>query len=284
MSGKREIIYLWGNGAAGVDPSAVEDECQPGKFRNIRNPSLEVFPPKVPGDSAVVICPGGGYGMVSSINEGWPVGEWLSGLGVTAFVLKYRLPTTEGVNYKHPVPLSDAQKAMRIVRGLSSSMGFSSNKTGVAGFSAGGHLAATAGTLFYSPVCHDSISCRPDFMILVYPVISFTDGDNMHTGSRSNLVPADADEKLLHLLSPEKQVTSNTPSAYLVHAKNDKGVPCGNSLMMAEALEKAGVPVEVFLSEKGGHGFGLGQKDNDSSEWPRRCAAWLKRSGFIAAS
>jgi acetyl esterase/lipase len=273
----KPVIPLWPPDAPGIDTTAVEGQVEPGKFDNIRNPTLTVYaPPDGSGRGAgVVICPGGAYSMVSCINEGYPTAEWLNTLGITAFVLKYRLPNTQGPDYSHPVPLSDIQQAIRIVREQADKYGLCADRTGVTGFSAGGHLAAMACTLFDRPVHTGAISCRPDFAILIYAVICQL-GTNAHIQSRDNLTGPDPSQELIRLLSPDSQVTSHTPPMFLAHSKNDEGVPYQNSVTMAEALRAHNVPCELHLYEQGGHGFGLGEPGHDCSQWPAEADRWLK--------
>jgi acetyl esterase/lipase len=210
------------------------------------------------------------------------VGEWLRGLGISAYVLKYRLPHTKGADYRHPVPLSDLQQAIRLIRRSAESRGIMRDRIGVLGFSAGGHLAATALTLFARPVHESEISCRPDFGMLIYPVVSFVD-PCAHGSSRDGLAGRDADPKRLRLLSPECHVTSATPPIFLVHARNDNCVPYRNSVLLHEACLANGVEAELHLYARGGHGFGMGEAHQDASAWPRRAEGWLRRIGMMPA-
>jgi acetyl esterase/lipase len=274
---KRRVVPLWSAAEPGIDTAAVEGEASRGQFNNIHNPGLTIYEPAEgrANGGAVVVCPGGGYGMVSCINEGYPIAEWLVGLGFKAYILKYRLPYTEGVNYRHPVPLKDAQRAMRMVRGTALDEHRNPTRVGIIGFSAGGHLAATALTQFDSPVDPDEVSCRPDFGMLIYPVISCCDDALCHTGSRDGLLGPDASEEERRAQSPELNVAANTPSIFFAHARNDGGVPFGNSVVMQEALRDAGVPTELHLYEEGGHGFGMGAPEQDCAQWTEAAAGWL---------
>ena len=234
--------------------------------------------------TAVVICPGGGYGNLAMDHEGHQIAQWLNSLGVAGFILKYR-HRNSGAGYGHPAPLQDAQRAIRIVRSRAEQWNIEPNQIGILGFSAGGHLASSAGTHFNQryydakdPIDH--ISCRPDFMILIYPVISFAEWC-AHTGSRRNLLGKNPDKKLVENLSNEKQVTSGTPPTFLVHANDDKGVPPENSIYFYLALRKAKVPAEMHIYEKGGHGFGLGKEQTAVSSWPSRCADWMRGQGLL---
>jgi acetyl esterase/lipase len=210
------------------------------------------------------------------------VAEWLNSLGVTAFVLKYRL----GPRYHHPAPMQDAARAIRTVRARAVEWGLDPQRIGILGFSAGGHVASTAGTHFDSgkadaadPI--ERISSRPDLMILIYPVITMR--EKTHAGSKLNLIGAAPTPELITLLSNDEQVTKETPPAFLVHTMTDTAVPFENSLLFITALRKAGVPFEFHLYERGPHGFGLGTKDPILATWPDRCADWLRLHGFVAA-
>lgn len=245
-------------------------------------PTLTVYAPapdKANG-AAVVVCPGGGYGGLAD-HEGKPIAEWLTSLGVTGVVLKYRL----GPKYHHPVEMGDVARAIRTVRSHAADWGIDPHRVGVLGFSAGGHLASTAATHFDAgsasatdPI--DRVSSRPDVAILIYPVITFSDPFT-HAGSRHNLLGDNPSPDLITLLSNEKQVTAQTPPCFLVHGTDDTVVPAENSLMFALACRKAGVPVELHLYEHGPHGFGLGGSDPVLSAWPGSCAKWLEHRGFL---
>jgi acetyl esterase/lipase len=236
--------------------------------------------------AAFIVCPGGGYGRLAE-HEGRPVAEWLNTVGVTAFVLKYRL----GPRYKHPSMWQDAARAIRTVRARASEWGLDPERVGILGFSAGGHLASTAGTHFDAgksdatdPV--ERVSSRPSLLILIYPVITMR--EQTHAGSKRNLLGENPTPELVALLSNEEQVTKETPPAFVVHTVNDAGVPVENSLMFVSALRKAGVPFELHLYERGPHGFGLGTARGDRpadpvlSTWPAHAAAWLRLHGFAA--
>jgi acetyl esterase/lipase len=265
-------IVMWPNGA----PGALGKE--PGDI-----PTLTPYlPPKDKATgAAVIVCPGGGYTHLAD-HEGGPVAEWLNSLGVTAFVLKYRV----GPRYHQPAPQQDAARAIRIVRSRASEWGLDPQCIGILGFSAGGHLASTAGTHFDSGKPDDAdtierVSSRPNLMILIYPVITMR--DKTHAGSKKNLLGDNPSEQLVALLSNEEQVTKDTPPTFLVHTQTDTAVPVENSLLFVSALRKAGVPFEFHLYERGPHGFGLGTKDPILATWPERCADWLRVHGFAAA-
>ena len=266
-----EPIILWPNGA----PGAV------GKEPNDIPTLTPYFAPKEnAAGAAVIVCPGGGYSHLAD-HEGRPVAEWLNTLGITAFVLKYRL----GPRYHHPAPLQDAARAIRIVRARATEWNIDPKRIGILGFSAGGHVASTIGTHFKpgkldasDPI--ERVSSRPDLMILIYPVITMR--EFTHAGSKRMLLGDNPSADLIALLSNEEQVIKETPPAFLVHTSNDTAVPVENSLRFAEALKKAGVPFELNIYERGPHGFGLGGKDPNLSTWPQRCEEWLRRHGFIS--
>jgi acetyl esterase/lipase len=210
--------------------------------------------------------------------EGSDVANWLAGTGVTAFVVHYRL----GPTYHHPIELGDAQRGIRIVRSRATEWGIDPHRLGVIGFSAGGHLASTAGTHYDAgnsastdPI--ERVSSRPDFMLLLYPVITFRDTALMHRGSRVNLIGNTPDPALVQLLSNETQVTRDTPPTFLVHSTDDKTVPVENSIMFYQALKAKGVPAEMHIFEYGGHGFGLAPTDPTLGAWTTLCEAWIRR-------
>jgi len=268
------VELLWPQGAPGAVGSEEADK-----------PTLTIWrpaPDKSTGD-AVVICPGGGYGFLAVDHEGRQVAEWFNGLGVTAIMLKYRIAP----RYRHPAPMQDVQRALRAVRAGAQSLQIHAGRVGVMGFSAGGHLASTAATHFdegnpnsADPV--ERLSCRPDFAILCYPVITFTDPFT-HAGSRKNLLGDKPDPALVELLSNERQVTEKTPPTFLFHTSEDTAVPPENSLMFYVALRKARVPAEMHIYEKGRHGVGLAQQDPVLATWPARCADWLRGRGYLVA-
>lgn len=243
-------------------------------------PTLTVYKPQTPNGAAVVVCPGGGYGGLAE-HEGKPVAEWLNTIGVTGFVLKYRL----GPRYHHPVEMGDLLRAVRLVRSRADQWGLDPHRVGVLGFSAGGHLVSTALTHFDdgNPDATDPVDkspSRPDFGILIYPVITL-EGSDAHAGSRKNLLGDNPSSDLIDLLSSQKQVTDKTPPCFLVHSSDDRVVPFENSLMFARALHAHHVPVELHVFDHGGHGFGLGGKDPVLKEWPTLCARWLEFHGWL---
>jgi acetyl esterase/lipase len=226
--------------------------------------------------TAVIVCPGGGYGHLAMDHEGKQIAEWLNSFGVTAFVLRYR---HSGTGHKHPTPMLDGQQAIRIVRTRAAEWGIDPTKIGVMGFSAGGHLASTLGTHFDAgnpdtgdPTYH--ASPRPDFLILCYPVISLT-ADYTHTGSRDSLLGKQPEPELVRSLSNELQVTSDTPPTFLFHTDEDTAVPPMNSIVFYEALKRAGVPAELHIYRRGGHGLGLARDVPGTNDWSNRCREWL---------
>ncbi|MDR7370093.1 prolyl oligopeptidase family serine peptidase [Flavobacterium aquidurense] len=230
--------------------------------------------------TSVIICPGGGYGMLAINKEGYKVAEWLNGLGINAFVLKYRLPSDLIMKNKTVGPLQDAQEAVRVIRRNAVKWKLNPNKIGIMGFSAGGHLAATLSTHYddkvYTP--SDTTSAKPNFSILIYPVISMQEGIT-HQGSKDNLLGKNANNEATEKYSNEKQVTAATPKAFLVHATDDKAVPVENSINYYLALKKEKVSAEMHLYENGGHGFGLGVKGTNAS-WPTTCEKWLNTNNY----
>jgi acetyl esterase/lipase len=248
---------------------------------NVQVPGIDVFLPtkRFATGQAVVICPGGGYWILAYDLEGTDIAKYLNSIGVAAIVLKYRLPTYGNTTEPDKVPLMDAQRAMRIVRYNSKKWNINPEKIGIMGFSAGGHLASTLGTHFdygnkTSPDSLERISCRPDFMILMYPVISFTD-PNTHTGSRDALLGPNPDKEQLNYYSNELQVKSDTPPAFFVHADNDTGVPVENTLLMYKALRAKKIPAELHILSEGEHGFGLGTGNDHINSWTNSLKLWL---------
>jgi len=265
---------LWPHGAPGALGDSAADQ-----------PALRIYLPPDAGNvgTGVVVCPGGGYGTLALDHEGRQIAEWLNERGIAAFVLRYRL----GPRYHHPVPLQDAQRALRYARYNAGKFGVSAQKIGIWGFSAGGHLASTAGTHFDAgnPNTEDQIdrqSSRPDFMILAYPVISLT-AEYTHGGSLSNLLGPDPSPELVEFLSNEKQVTGDTPPTFLFHTDEDKVVPAENSILFYLALRRAKIPAELHVFQRGDHGVGLAPGDPILSVWPLLLQAWMRTNGLLAA-
>ena len=251
------------------------------RISKVSRPTLTVYFPlkeKATG-AAVIICPGGGYRILASSHEGHDVAKRFNEMGVAAFVLKYRLPDEQTMINKEIGPLQDAQRAIQFVRENAKKWRIDENKIGIMGFSAGGHLASTAGTHFQKAYIENpgKINLRPDFLILVYPVISFDDSIG-HTGSRDNLLGKDASSEKINLYSNQTQVTRNTPPTFLVHAKDDP-VKVQNSLVFAEALAKNNVPYRIYLYEKGGHGYGMNNPTSDV-KWMDLVEQWMKEKDW----
>lgn len=260
---------LWPEGAPGAAGAGDADQ-----------PSITIhLPPGRPTNcTAVVICPGGGYGALMMSYEGHDVARWLNQHGVAGIVLKYRISP-----YRHPAPLQDGQRAMRIVRARAAEWGIDPGRIGMMGFSAGGHLASTVGTHFDAgdPRARDPlerVSCRPDFLVLVYPVISL--GPYGHGGSTANLLGHAPAAALIESLSNEKLVTADTPPTFLAHARTDQLVSCTNSALFAAACRAKRVPVEYFELDRGAHGLGCG-KGAEWEAWQAQCLAWLKTRGLL---
>jgi len=246
-------------------------------------PTLTMYTPKKLGATrtAVVICPGGGYGVLAAGHEGSDVALALNEIGITAFVLKYRLPNDSIMVDKTIGPLQDVQRAIQMVRENAKKWNLDVSKIGIMGFSAGGHLAASASTQFNRQVIDNpkKTSLRPDFSILLYPVISFTDGLT-HMGSRDNLVGKHPSAATIKLYSNELQVTKQTPPAFLVHAADDGAVPIGNSIAYYEALLKNGVYSEMLLYPHGEHGFGMNNKST-ADKWMDNLKNWMVANKFL---
>jgi acetyl esterase/lipase len=285
-------ILLYPNGTPGLiaDHGQIEVDVSDKndgiiRLRNVSIPTLKVYKPQKgkSNGTSVIICPGGGYAILAINHEGYDVAEWFAARGVTAFVLKYRLPQADMFTYKNIRPLEDAQTAIAYVRGNAKIYNIDPNKIGIMGFSAGGHLAATASTQFNWRIGFNKeteVSLRPDFSILMYPVISF--GDKFgHSGSRNNLIGPELRIKEIEQFSNELQVTENTPPAFLIHAYDDP-VLMENSLAYVHALRRYKIPAELHLFEKGGHGFGLAKtKEGPVANWPVRLEEWLKSNRFL---
>ena len=271
--GQPQVELLWPEGAPGAKGDQPEDK-----------PTLQIHladPAKSTG-AAVIICPGGGYRNLAMDHEGRQIADWLNTLGVSAFVCDYR---HRGKGYGYPAPLDDAQRAIRTVRSRADEFHVDPQKIGILGFSAGGHLASTAATHFddgdasdLDPIMH--ASSRPDFAILCYPVITML-GPPTHGGSRRNLLGDDPPAELVQSLSNELQVTPQTPPTFLFHTSEDQAVPPANSLLFYAALQKAGVPAELHIYERGKHGIGLGRGTPGTEDWPQRCAEWLRMRGLL---
>ncbi|MDR7333424.1 alpha/beta hydrolase [Roseateles asaccharophilus] len=284
-------LTLWPEGtpaARRADAPAARGDLGPervdegGRIANVSLPTLTIVPPAVdrPNGTAVILCPGGGYTFLSNAREGQQYAAWLSTLGVTTFILKSRLQ-----EWGHPAPLQDVLRAIRLVRSRAAEFGVDPKRIGVMGSSAGGHLAASASTLFdhadgRTGAALDAVNARPDFAVLVYPVITMTD-PTAHAGSRKALLGGSPSAELLTLMSVEKQVTAATPPTLLLHTQRDPAVPADNSLLYFQALTRAGVPAELYVFEQGGHGIGMVDGLGTASAWPRRAEDWLRQRGLL---
>jgi acetyl esterase/lipase len=263
-------ILLWPKGAPGALGDRPEDK-----------PSVTPYLATTASTgSAIIVCPGGGYSHLAE-HEGRPVAEWLNTLGIKAFVLKYRLGPS---GYRHPAMLQDAQRAVEYVRSHATEFGIDPTKIGILGFSAGGHVASSAGTHFVAGDANSAdpvarVGSRPDLMVLIYPVVTM--GEFAHPGSRQNLLGTQPSQELIDLMSNEKQVTRDTPPAFLVHTANDATVPVENSIAFAEAMRKAGIGFELHVFQTGPkHGYGLAGGDPIVGIWPKLCEQWLRSHGF----
>lgn len=284
---QNQVIPLWK-----VIPQEIKapdykekEDIKDGKVQStsqVSIPTLSVFLPKgiKQNQTAVVIFPGGGYTHLAIDKEGTKVAEWFNSQGIVAFVLKYRLPNNLIMTNKTVGPLQDAQEAIRVIRLNAAVWNIDPNKIGVMGFSAGGHLASTLSTHYDDRVYETSskISARPDFSLLIYPVISM-ENDITHKGSQISLLGENASQQDIDSFSNEKKVTAQTPPAFLIHATDDGAVLPENSINYYLALKKNGVTAELHLYEKGGHGFGLGVNDT-SKFWTKACEEWLKSNGY----
>jgi len=246
-------------------------------------PTLSVFLPEKSkaNGTAVIICPGGGYWITSIVKEGYAVARKFNEMGIAAFVLKYRIPNDSSMTDKKIGPLQDAQRAIQLVRMNADKWNIDVHKVGIMGFSAGGHLASTAATHFDTSYIanSDKINLRPDFALLIYPVISFRD-EIAHIGSRDQLIGKNPSQSLINLFSNEQQVTAETPPTFLVQASDDNAVPVMSSIVYYEALLKYKIPVEMHLYKSGGHGFGL-HNPTTQDEWINSCKNWMLSMGFL---
>jgi acetyl esterase/lipase len=252
------------------------------RISEVSVPTLTVYsPPKgMSNGTSVIICPGGGYRILAASHEGLDVAKEFNKMGVTAFVLKYRIPNENAQIDKSIAPLQDAQQAIRTVRKDAIKYGINPNKIGIMGFSAGGHLAATASTHFVKPVGEntDETNVRPDFSILAYPVITMKEFG--HRGSLEQLIGKNPSVELMELYSNERQITKDTPPVFLVHAGDDNAVPVKNSLSYYEACQKNGVSASMLIYPKGGHGFGLNNKTT-KDKWMDSVKNWMDSMGWL---
>ena len=281
LAAEPKVIDLWPEGVPDLKPNGgPEKDDGAGRFTNIHHPTLTMFAPEKPNGTAIIYAPGGGYIRVAGGVNGGEVAKWLNGLGVTVFMLKYR-----NVEYGHPAPLRDALRAIRLVRSRAAEFGVQPNRVGMLGGSAGGHLTASAGTLFDAPEGKtgaelDKISGRPDFLVLIFPVITMQEPYG-HPTSVHALIGEKPTDELKHHLSVDEQVTKDTPPTFLVHSTADTTVPVENSLLFFSAMRRAKAPIEMHIYPKGPHGSGMDPKLGPTSEWPKHCESWMRFNGWL---
>tara|TARA_Y100000996_G_C22449219_1_gene613086 strand:+ start:103 stop:1020 length:918 start_codon:yes stop_codon:yes gene_type:complete len=282
----QQKLFLWPDGLVPNQKQTNETEKVSETdiilISNVQKPSIEIYLPSksIRTGKAVVICPGGGYGILAYDWEGTDFAKLLNAKGIAAFVLKYRLPISSSIIDPKWAPLQDAQQALRLIRSKAKMWNINPNQIGIMGFSAGGHLASTLGTHYNKKTIVDSdnplkhISARPDFMALIYPVITF-DKKYYHGGSKNNLIGKKASPLLINEFSNNLQVNSNTPPTFLVHSADDVGVPIKNSLLFYEALIKNNISAEMHLYPRGGHGYGLARGKGSLENWPNLLLNWI---------
>lgn len=284
LNSQNRIISLWGDNIPNYQKSDEQEIIEQNdiiRIFNVAEPTLEIFLPAKKSNTgkAVVICPGGGYKSLSYDWEGTDVAKWFNSKGIAAFVLKYRLPQSKSVIVSHQAPLQDAQRAIRLLRSNAKQYHINEDQIGIMGFSAGGHLAASLGTRFdssnnFEESTLDRVSARPNFMILLYPVVSMTESF-MHKGSMINLLGKESTNNLRKSYSPELHVTENTPPTFIVHSADDLVVPVENSLIFFKALKDKHVMAEMHIYPFGGHGFGLALGKSYLTTWTDRLYDWL---------
>ena len=277
-------IDLWPEGVPDLKADATPEKEDNGRFSNIHHPSLTVYapPPGKANGTAVIYAAGGGYLRVAVGVNGGEVTTWLNSLGITVFVLKYR-----NREYGHPAPLRDALRAVRLLRSRAAEWGIKPDRIGMLGGSAGAHLTASAGTLFDAPEGRtgaplDAVSGRPDFMVLIFPVITMQD-PIAHPDSRRNLLGENPSEELKKHLSVDEQVTKDTPPTFLIHSSEDTTAKVENSLLFYQGMRRAKAPIEMHLYPKGPHGSGMAPALGPTSEWPKHCESWMRFNGWLPA-
>jgi acetyl esterase/lipase len=282
------VIKLWPDGIPGSITNDTYKEVEvitngsPSRYNKVTDPTLTVFLPedsKATG-TAVLICPGGGYGTLAFDHEGYQIARWLNENGIAGIILKYRLPSDLIMKDKTTGPLQDAQEGLRTIRRNAAKWKINPRKVGVIGFSAGGHLASTLSTHYKQQVySSDTTSPRPDFSLLIYPVITF-DSTFTHMGSRNNLIGQKPPTDLVRLYSNELQVNETTPPAFMVHSMDDNVVPVKNSIEYYNNLVRYKIFSELHIFQKGGHGYGLSAGRGTQSAWPGLCISWLRENGY----
>lgn len=288
ISCSQTVMPLYADSIPNSKPAPDEEHADTSRngsigYSKVSRPTLTIYlPPKEKATgAAVIVVPGGGYRFLAAGHEGVDVAKRFNEMGVAAFVLKYRLPSDVTMINKEIGPVQDAQRAIQLVREKAKEWGLDKNRVGIIGFSAGGHLASTAGTHFNHAYINvgKRVNLRPDFMILIYPVISFADSIT-HMGSRNNLLGNAPSPERKMAFSNELQVNKKTPPTYLVHSENDSTVKVQNMLLFATALQKNKVPFDFYLYEKGGHGYGMNNPTSDV-KWMDLVQEWLGKSGWL---
>ncbi|WP_318308068.1 alpha/beta hydrolase [Flagellimonas crocea] len=287
MTAQKTTIPLWPNAIPNQTDSNEEEKIETTEdgilwITNVQEPTLEVYLPtkRASNGKAVVIFPGGGYYGLAYDWEGTDIAKALNAEGIAGIVVKYRLPWSKSITKrKNVVPLQDAQRALRLVRSKAKDWNIDQDHIGIIGFSAGGHLASTLGTHYNDVVYErqdevDDLSARPDFMVLIYPVITLGK-ESTHTGSRVSLVGDDPTEEALDYLSNQKHVDGQTPPTFLLHAMDDDAVPVENSMLFFEALRKHNIPASMHIYPTGGHGFSLALHDKGLKNWTELLLGWL---------
>jgi acetyl esterase/lipase len=278
------VVDLWPEGVPDLKPNGGPEKEENGRFSNVHRPTITVYAPNAgtTNGTAVIYAAGGGYVRVAVGANGGEITRWLNSLGVTVFVLKYR-----HADYGHPAPLRDALRAVRTIRSRAAEFQVKPDRIGMLGGSAGAHLTGSAGTLFDAAEGRtgaelDAVSGRPDFMVLIFPVISMQD-PHAHGASRRGLLGANPSEELKHRLSVDQQITKDTPPTFLVHSSEDATVVVENSLLFYQGMRRAKAPIEMHLYPKGPHGSGMSPALGPTAEWPRHCESWMRFNGWLPA-
>lgn len=285
FSQQREVINLWSGIPLYLTDTVNHEKSELGsdnivRVSNVSYPTLEYWKPEKPNGTAVIICPGGGYVRLAITSEGEYVAKWFTERGISAFILKYRLPDDARMNSKEIVPLSDAQQAINYLRSNAEKFDIDTNRIGIMGFSAGGHLAASASVHFNDSFIKErDQSLRPDFSILIYPVITMQN-DFTHHGSKKALIGENANDSLARYFSNELNVTDKTPPTFIMHATDDKAVPVENSLKYYDALKRNNVNAALHIFQKGKHGFTMKNKFLDE-QWFYLLEKWLTENNFM---
>jgi acetyl esterase/lipase len=280
IGAETRILELWPEGVPGLKTNAGDEIIIEGRITNVHRPNLTVYSPPagIANGTAILYCPGGGYVRIAAGRNGGPITETLNRLGVTVFVLKYRM-----VEYGHPAPLQDVLRAVQLVRSRAGDFGLATNRIGVLGASAGGHLAGCAATMWDEAGTNTlAVSARPDFAALIYPVVTMQD-PFVHKGSRKALLGDLPNAELIDRLSIEQRVRRDSPPFFIAATMADRSVPVENSLRLYEALRNAGVPAEMHLYAQGSHGNSLDPQFGPTAEWPKRCEEWMRFNGWLPA-